>query len=142
MARPQDRILAMTGSLFCSSGLATVITASGGISNAIQAQPNSVISYGSEFRPATVLQPLFHRHPLWPRMESHLTQGASYPLSQISDSDRQKDLLYCLNRGNHKSAHKRPLVFTDKVTDEIMRGFYCWTFQSLDGQPRQQEALL
>ena len=41
---------------------------------------NSTLSPGSEFRPTTVLQNVFHYHKDWPLLREMLTKGISYPM--------------------------------------------------------------
>ena len=50
------------------------------LEKAIQAQKNSPIGYGSEFRKPEVLEPLFAKHPFWESMKRNLTIGAKYTL--------------------------------------------------------------
>jgi hypothetical protein len=46
---------------------------------ALAAQPFSMLSPGSEFRPAHQLAPLLSRHPLWPAFAERITAGAEFP---------------------------------------------------------------
>ena len=72
--------------------------------HATQHTKNTVLSYGSEFRSTTTLEPLLRHHQHWPAIKEIITSGASYPLHPISDEDRLSDIEYMLQRGNHKSA--------------------------------------
>jgi len=40
----------------------------------------SALSYGSEFKPVAVLEPLFQFHPGWHVMKMRLENGLSYPV--------------------------------------------------------------
>ena len=71
---------------------------------ATQALPNTVLTYGSEFRRWQTLEPLLHHHQHWPAIKDIITQGASYPLHPITEEKRLTDIQYMLDRGNHKSA--------------------------------------
>ncbi len=51
---------------------------------AIDAQQNSVTSYGSEFRPASILEPLLGLHPNWKHLKQLLLHGSQWPLSPIT----------------------------------------------------------
>jgi hypothetical protein len=66
---------------------------------------NTTLSYGSEFKPATVLEPLLQHHQHWPSFKAIVEDGVSYPLTPLSESDRLRDLEALTTRGNHKSAH-------------------------------------
>lgn len=50
------------------------------ISRAIKAQPNTLLSFGSEFRQPDELEPLLAKHPLWADFKQTLLHGASFPL--------------------------------------------------------------
>lgn len=74
------------------------------VEKAMQSVPGSIMDYGAEFRPTSVLEPLLQHHQQWPAIKDILTNGARYPLRPISESDRLGDIEYMLERGNHKSA--------------------------------------
>ena len=66
---------------------------------------NSTLSPGSEFRPTTVLQNLFHYHKDWLLLCEMLTKGISYPMENPpDDKTRLSDIKAMMTRGNHKSA--------------------------------------
>ena len=94
----------------------------GGVEQAIQAQANSPVSYGSEFRPTWCLHPLMNRHPLWFRTESLIFKGTKYPLTPIPDSVRKKDLAAAMTYGNHKST-KNSDTLSKSMSTEIEHGF-------------------
>ncbi|KAI2509946.1 hypothetical protein MHU86_4511 [Fragilaria crotonensis] len=83
----------------------------------------STISPGSEFRPAHVLAPLLSRHPLWSAFSERITDGAEFPLRDISDAERLTDVAACLARGNHKSARGHEAKLLDMLKDEVRRGW-------------------
>lgn len=70
------------------------------------------MSYGSEFRPAHILEPLFQLHPLWPRMKKILMEGVNFPLDNFPWNERKKDLKEALVFGNHKKALKMQMSCT------------------------------
>jgi len=74
------------------------------LESALQAQPFSSLSIGSEFCPANMLEPLCGLHPLWPRVKQWLLMGVDYPLEPISEADRLADLHANFERGNHQLA--------------------------------------
>lgn len=89
----------------------------------IKTQHPSQISYGSEFRSSIDLEELLRDHPLWPKLQDILDNGASFPLEPISDKDRKEDLDFHSTRGNHKSTMKYFDVINNIVTEDIERGF-------------------
>jgi len=94
------------------------------LGQALQAQPFSSLSVGSEFRPASVLAPLCDWHPLWHCVQCWLSLGIDYPLSPLSDDDRLADLTANLARGNHQSATFNLHHLTGMMLqDEVKRGW-------------------
>jgi len=71
----------------------------------LQSQGYSPLSFGSEFKPPSIIAPLLQHHPLWPRFKSSLEKGAELPLESMSEEDRIQDLREAMDRGNHKSAN-------------------------------------
>ena len=68
---------------------------------AIRAQPFSALTPGSEFRPPELLAPFLSAHPLWGRFQDRISEGAEFPLREISETDRLADVRANLARGNH-----------------------------------------
>ena len=66
--------------------------------------PGSVISPGSEFRPVSVLEPLFLHHPNWAIIQQIMKEGSRWPLDSISKEERIAKNNEFITRGNHKSA--------------------------------------
>ena len=93
------------------------------LASALASQRHTPLEFGSEFRSTALLQPLFHFHPLWPRVHTCLTQGVDYPLSPIPDNQRQLDLTLAIQRGNHKSASSQPIVVKELLHKEVIRGW-------------------
>jgi hypothetical protein len=93
------------------------------LNKAISAQPNSQVSYGSEFKSPEQLQELLQDHPHWPNLRNLLTFGATFPLSPISDVDRKIDLEFHLQRGNHQSVLKHDAVLEKLINNDMIRGF-------------------
>ena len=63
-----------------------------------------MIDPGSEFRDENTIRELWENHENWPKMEKIISSGVEYPLEEISEEEREKDLLHMIARGNHKSA--------------------------------------
>lgn len=93
------------------------------LSKAVHAQPYSVVTLGSEFRPVHLLAPLMYQHPLWPNAHKWLTEGVSFPMSSLSSEDQREDLEAMLERGNHQSAKRRPTLLTPALKEEVNKGW-------------------
>lgn len=91
--------------------------------DAILAQPNSQVSYGSEFRDPSILEELLQHHPHWEKLKNILLHGATFPLRSISPMDRSQDLLYHQDRGNHKSATTHSDILHNIISEDIERGY-------------------
>eukprot|EP00804_Cyclotella_cryptica_P020545 CCRYP_003391-RA/>CCRYP_003391-RA protein AED:0.08 eAED:0.21 QI:0/-1/0/1/-1/1/1/0/170 len=75
---------------------------------ALKAQQDTPLGYGSEFRKASVLEPLLANHPNWPRLKEILTSGSNWLLEEISEEERKSDLTEAIQRGNYKGAKEKP----------------------------------
>jgi hypothetical protein len=83
------------------------------------------ISFGSEFRSPELLEPLLLHHPNWRRFRDLLTQGSSWPLSDLSEEDRLAKNKEFIARGNHKSAITYESKLHKTILQEISQG---WMF--------------
>ena len=91
----------------------------------IRSSAFSPISYGSEFKDSSLLEPIFANHPNWLKMKDILDNGSSFPLEDISEQDRLGDIKGAILKGNHKSASDdREPILTRKMEAEVKRG---WT---------------
>ena len=84
------------------------------LNHAIGAQPNSTVSYGSEFCPVSVLEPLLQYHEDWGRASNILTNGSDSDIQPIDDDIRLQDLHANMAFGNHKSASTEQAIETLK----------------------------
>jgi hypothetical protein len=89
---------------------------------ATQSPTNTIVSYGSEFRPVTLLEPLLHRHHNWPLMRDIVTNGVRYPLRPIADDVRKADITAMLHRGNHQSTvlPENKAALTKAINKEVL----------------------
>ncbi len=94
----------------------------GDLSEALLAQSDSPLGYGSEFKPIKTLEPIFENHPSWSRMKKILTHR-KWPLQPLNEEDRMKDVEDALIFGNHKGANKQQDLLEKLVTDDVTRGF-------------------
>jgi hypothetical protein len=108
----------------------------------LQAQPFCSLTTGSEFRVTSVLEPLCHFHPLWPHMKQWLTEGARYPLHLISEIDHLTDLQVNYEHRNHQSAIYNEKHLTNKLMDEVSRGWQLILPRKLVLQLPQPSSLL
>ena len=83
----------------------------------------SITSYGSEFKSTQDLKTLLGHHPRWSAFEDRLKNGASFPISQLEDQIRQKDVDLAIKRGNHKSATLNKKFLADAFQKEIKKGW-------------------
>lgn len=95
----------------------------GNLGEALEADKNSLLGYGSEFRNEACLEPLFNKYPLWPRMQKILQRGISYPLSPLSTEQRAKDLADGLNFGNHKGVTIHKKFFNKLIQSKVLQGY-------------------
>jgi hypothetical protein len=93
------------------------------LGQAITAQKDSPLGYGSEFKPHQVLRQFFLHHPLWERMESILVNGSQWPLKEISKEDRVADLREALTFGNHKGASSKPELLQELISGNAKHGY-------------------
>jgi hypothetical protein len=91
---------------------------------ALSSGPFSPTSFGSEFRDTVTLEPLYGCHPRWEKMKCILTNGTSFPMQEIDENIRQKDLQAALIRGNHSSAKgEKAQILVEKTVNEISNGW-------------------
>ena len=91
--------------------------------NAIAAEKDSPLSYGSEFRPWKLLESIFSLHPLWPRLQSILNIGSSFPLEPLSREIRKKDLAEAIEYGNHKGVDRNRKFFVKLIKTDVTNGY-------------------
>ncbi len=83
----------------------------GRLADALAAQKDSTVGYGSEFRAVTTLSNILQRHPNWTRMSQILTHGSEWPLEPIAEECRLADVREALTFGNHKGASMKSPAF-------------------------------
>jgi hypothetical protein len=59
----------------------------GNLHKALHTQHGSPLSYGFEFKPILILEPIFGFHPSWTKMKTVLTYGLTWPLLPLDDSN-------------------------------------------------------
>jgi len=93
------------------------------LGEALIADKNSPLRYGSEFRSTTSLEKVFNCHPLWPRFKSILTHGIQFPLAPLTNEIRRKDTIEALAYGNHKGAHTHQEFFNQLLQKDVKHGY-------------------
>jgi hypothetical protein len=78
---------------------------------------------GTEFRPASILEPIFLGHPLWDETKALLIHGATAPIRQLSEEQRLIDLDDAIKYGNHKSAIKQKVHLLKELESEVTQGW-------------------
>jgi hypothetical protein len=96
----------------------------GRLSDALIAQEDSTVGYGSEFRDVATLANIFQRHPNWPRMSQILTHGSEWPLEPLNNDCRLADVREALIFGNHKGALMKPDLLLQLMSKDVHFG-YC-----------------
>jgi hypothetical protein len=93
------------------------------LEQAIIADGNSPLRYGSEFRPLAVLEPLLKHHPNWPFIVELLSTGFTFIADPLSEPDRRRQLDLAMEFGNHKGAQKNPHQLRQLLIDDVTHGF-------------------
>lgn len=93
------------------------------LSAALEAQRDSPLGYGSEFRTVNVLSNIYGMHPVWPRMQSILLNGSSWPLEPLDNASRLKDVEEALLFGNHNGASNNPELLKQLVGKDVKYGY-------------------
>ena len=90
---------------------------------AINTTPHSPLTFGSEFRHPSLLNPLLSYHPLWPRVLQWLTHGVTFPLKPLPEQQRQCNVALALQRGNHQSVKQKPAAVKSLLQMEVICGW-------------------
>ena len=93
------------------------------ISQAIEAQNQTPLRYGSEFRDPSLLEMLFLNHPNWAHLKEILTFGSHWQLEQVDEETGMSDLDDAYEFGNHKGAEKQPELLTKLVVKDVDYGY-------------------
>ena len=93
------------------------------LGRALEAQQDSPLGPGKEFKPPDVLESVFGLHPLWQRMKDFLNDGSKWPLDEISKEERAKDLNEALTFGNHKGASAKLELLLKLIGKDVKYGY-------------------
>ena len=92
------------------------------LGSAIEAQRCLPLGYGSEFRDPDVLAKIFGKHPVWNRMKGILKNGSRWPLEELDEEQRAKDVKEALEFGNHKGATTKPELLNKLIAKDVTHG--------------------
>ena len=93
------------------------------LNKAFLKEGGSPLAFGSEFKPVSIIEPLFKKHPNWTRVKKILTEGSSWPLDPLDEEDRKKDLEEALSFGNHKGAEDNPDLLRELCNKDVIHGY-------------------
>ncbi len=82
-----------------------------------------LLSYVSEFKPVSILEPIFGFHPSWTKMKTVLTYGSTWPLLPLDDSNQLNNIDNALAFGNHKGDMQQPELLLKLIQDNVDQGF-------------------
>ena len=87
-------------------------------------QTGSTLAFGSEFRPVEELRPLLRHHPGFDELAEILVTGMPYRYTrEITEEERETEVLAMLARGNHKSAQAEPEIVGKLLSKDVVHGF-------------------
>jgi len=94
------------------------------VGRVLDANGQSTLGYGCEFRSPDQLQPLLGRHRNFALLRDLLTEGMSYYYkAELSEAERVEELDALLARGNHKSATEAGKHVTALLEKDVTHGF-------------------
>ena len=93
------------------------------LGEALNSQRGTQLDYGSEFRDTLTLKNIFAKHPLWPRLETQLTHGTSFPLEDLDLVKRKEDVKEALDYGNHKGVSGDLDLFKSMMNNDVIHGY-------------------
>jgi hypothetical protein len=96
----------------------------GSLQRALDANSNSPLGMGSEFRKTPITEPIFRHHPIWPRMKRTLTNGSHWPLEDLAEDLQIADVDKAIKFGNHKGTTNNPVLLRELVEKDVKYG-YC-----------------
>ena len=69
------------------------------------------------------MEELWSHHPRWEALRDKLENGIEFPLIDLSEQERLKDLAAAKERGNHKSAATHEKFLADAMKKEVAKGW-------------------
>jgi hypothetical protein len=93
------------------------------LNEAIQSDGFSPLTYGSEFRPKSILAPLLGNHPNWKYIAELFDSGCAFIAPTLPESDRLRQIDLALSFGNHKGSIKKPEQLQKLLNDDVVHGY-------------------
>ena len=90
----------------------------------IKAHSSTTLGFGSEFRTVEELRPLLGKHIHFGKLADLLTNGMDYVFTrEVSESEREGEVIAMLSRGNHKSAQSEQDQVGVLIAKDVLHGF-------------------
>ncbi len=96
----------------------------GNLGALLEAQCNSIVGYGLEFRDVDTLHKIFGWNSNWTRMSKILENGLEWSLEPLDEELRCNNLNAALVFGNHKGMSLQPKLLQKPVSKDVYYG-YC-----------------
>ena len=95
------------------------------LEKAINSQPGTTVTYGSEIRPFEQLDVLLHNHKNYLRFRENSINGISYPITELDENTRINMVESQAKKGNHKSTDTKEakVLVTKAMETDVKRGF-------------------
>jgi hypothetical protein len=89
-----------------------------------ETQAGTTVDFGSEFRPLEQLSPLLRQHPGFAEFAEVIVTGMPYRYArEITEEEREQEVIAMLARGNHKSAQEEPEIVGKLLSKDVVHGF-------------------
>ena len=83
----------------------------------------STLAFGSEFGPVKELRPLLRTHPGFEELAEILLNGMPYRYArEITEGQRENEVIVMLGRGNHKLAQDEPAIVKQLLSKDMVHG--------------------
>ena len=90
----------------------------------LETHAESTLAFGSEFRPIEELRPLPRTHPGFKELAEILVTGMPYRYAQeITEAERDHEVIAILSRGNHKSAQVKLAIAEQLLSKDVVHDF-------------------
>ena len=93
------------------------------LGRALEAQQDSPLGPGKEFKLPDILESVFGLHSIWQRMKDFLNDGSKWPLDEINKEERGNDLNEALTFGNHKGTLAKPELLLKLIGKDVKYGY-------------------
>jgi hypothetical protein len=93
-----------------------------------QDQTDTTLAFGSEFLPVEQLRPLLRQHPGFDELAEMIVTGMPHHRCsrEITEAEREQEVLALLTRGNHKSAQEEPEI-VEQLSSKTLSMAFQWS---------------